>query len=144
MYSAWKPDGHITSSTLCWVLKLWWMISVSQPPVAKPGWFEATGFAAVDYSHDIWSETIVKAFTNLCLFSTFNSRDSHWLSDCLHIISELHLHVELGPLTIISPTDQAQGTINKCLQENGKRWTNPKSSILAGVRDGRHFFRSMH
>ena len=26
------------------------------------------------------------------------------------------------------PTNQAQGTSNECLQENGKRWTNRRSS----------------
>ena len=37
---------------------------------------------------DIWSKTIVRAFTNLCLFSTFNSRDTHsgQLPDCLHFV----------------------------------------------------------
>ena len=49
--------------------------------------------AAVDCSHDIWSETIVRAFTNLCLFSTFDFRDTRWLSHRLHIVS-----LELGPL----------------------------------------------
>ena len=84
----------------------------------------ATGFAAVDCSHNIWSETIVRN-QSVCLFSAFNSRDTHWLSDRLHIISEFHL--ELGPLrTIDLPANQAQETINKCLQKNGKRWTNSK------------------
>ena len=46
------------------------MKSTNQPPVAKVK-FEATEFA----SHDIWSETIVRTFTNLCLFFMFNSRD---------------------------------------------------------------------
>ena len=107
------------------------------------GWFEATiatGFAAVDCSQDIWSKTIdiVRAFTNLCVYSL--RWDTRSLPDCLHIVSELHLELDaLGPLRTILPANQAQGTINKCLQENGERWTNPRSSILAGVRDGLHF-----
>ena len=44
----------------------------------------------------------------------------------------------MGPLRAILPANQAQGTINKCLQENGERWTNPRSSILAGARDGQY------
>ena len=72
----------------------------------------AAGFAAVDCSHDIWSETIVRAFTNLCQFlpSIPETLAVAQLSDCLHIVGELHLELEL--LRKILATNQAQGTIN--------------------------------
>ena len=66
IYSAWKPEGSYQLAVHCAeLLSLCRMKSDSQqPPVAKG--------AATDCSH-IWSETIVRAFTNLCLFPKFNS-----------------------------------------------------------------------
>ena len=44
-------------------------ISQSTSCSKAAGRFEVTGFAAVDCSHDIWSEAIVRAFTNLYVYS---------------------------------------------------------------------------
>ena len=51
--------------------------------------------AAVDCNHDIWSETIVRAFTNMCLYSG----NSIHLHVTVHIVGELHLE-SVGPLRV--------------------------------------------
>ena len=104
------------------LLRLWWMKS-------------ATGLLLL--IADIWSETIVRTFINLCLFSSFNSRDTHF-GPATRMSAYCPWELEL-PRTILV-TNQAQGTINKCLQEKG-RWTNPRCSMLAEARDERHFFQ---
>ena len=40
---------------------------------------------AVVCAEALVDETIVRAFTNLCLLSIFDSRDTRWLSHRLHI-----------------------------------------------------------
>ena len=90
-------------------------------------------------SHNIWSETIVKAFTNLYLYSTFNFRDTHWLLDRLHN-GVRGLHLELGPLrTIIywQSTSHKELSITSCREMAKDAWTNSRPSMLAGARNGR-------
>ena len=129
IYSAWKPDGHIASSNCAEAL----VDGISQLTSCSKaaGSFEATEFAAVNCSHDIWSKIIEHSPTCIPV-SILHVRDTHWLSDCLHIVSELHL--ELGLLRTILPLKEL--SINACRKKMG---TNPRSAILAGARDGCHF-----
>ena len=103
IYSAWKTDGHIVAVLCVELLRPWWMKLASQSPVAKPGWFEVTRFAAVDCSYAICSETIVEHRQPVSILYVKFQR--HWLAQWSlrpsDIVSVLHL--ELGTLRTILP-----------------------------------------
>ena len=91
---------------------------------AKPDWFDATGFASINCSHNIWSETIVRTFTNLWPLSPLNSRRHSLAIRPFHstgLVSGLHLELKPGSE---NNTGNEPGT-RKCLQENTKRRMDP-------------------